>query len=393
MQITCPHCQFTKELNLDKIPATAEIATCPKCYQKFRFRTLSPSVARQRVAERQPAPPEAWRGEPIRPEENKAPSAPPPPPVPSGADELTVSEPAPEENAMAHPESREPEGAPNGEQENEHAHGEEPKPPRPKAPPRFELGGDEPGEKKPEAFWDHIESMGGEQRDPFEERAASYGRRAGDIPSSNSEDEEEPESDVPWERLEQYGFFQGFFQTLKAAMFSPTAFFEKMPVGGGTLKPLTFMLLIAELQAVSQFLMIMVGGVVGQADATGLSGLFMGVGSFFMLVFYPIMYAAALYLSAAINHLFLMLFQSGSRGFEGTFRAVCYGGAPLILSVLPFIGPFIGGIWGLVTTIIAYKCIHQATYPRVAAAILTPIFLILLLAVFAVFIAGKFSPS
>lgn len=391
MQITCPHCQFAKELNLDKIPATAEIATCPKCHQKFRFRTLSPAQARQRVVERNPSPPEAWRGEPIRPEESQEPAVSAPPPPPSShllSSNDKASEPEVERSELA----EQADAAPQDEREASGSSSElAPKPSKPKTPPRFELGEDEPGEKKPEAFWDHIESMGGEPRDAFEERAASYGRRAGDIPSADPEESEE--SSVPWERLEEYGFFQGFYLTIKAAMFSPTAFFESMPVGGGTLKPLTFMLLIAELQAVAQFLMIMVGGAVGQADATGVSGLFMGVGSFFMLVFYPIMYAAALYLSAAVNHLFLMLFQSGSRGFEGTFRAVCYGGAPLILSILPFIGPFIGGIWGLVTTIIAYKCVHQATYPRVVAAILTPIFLFLLLAVFAVFLVGKFSPS
>lgn len=357
MQITCPHCQFAKELNLDKIPATAEIATCPKCYKKFRFRTIDPAVARPRAPQYWPNPPPSWQGEPIPPEDRKAARVHPP-----DAPDLAARQ-----------DHTDPPGHP------------DPTQPAP-SPPPIELG-----DKKPEEFWDQIESMGAEQRDAYEERAASFGRRAGDIPAADTF--EGPEIEVPWERLDQYGFFQGFFQTIKAAMFNPTAFFQSMPVVGGTLKPLTFCLLIAELQAISQFLMLMVGGGLGSADATGMSGLFMGVGSFFMLVFYPLMYAALLYISAGANHLFLMLFQSASRGFEGTFRAVCYGSAPMILSLLPFIGPVIGGFWGLVTTIIAYKCIHQATYPRVVAAILAPIFLFLLLAVFAVFIASKFGES
>ncbi len=40
MQIRCPVCDYTREVNLDKVPPTAEFATCPKCRHRFRFRAV-----------------------------------------------------------------------------------------------------------------------------------------------------------------------------------------------------------------------------------------------------------------------------------------------------------------------------------------------------------------
>jgi hypothetical protein len=40
MIIRCPHCDHTRTINTDKIPANAELATCPKCKNRFRFRAL-----------------------------------------------------------------------------------------------------------------------------------------------------------------------------------------------------------------------------------------------------------------------------------------------------------------------------------------------------------------
>ncbi|MDR3074111.1 MAG: zinc-ribbon domain-containing protein [Deltaproteobacteria bacterium] len=51
MQIHCPICGHSREVNLEKIPPTAEFATCPKCRHRFRFRVLDPDT------EERPVPP------------------------------------------------------------------------------------------------------------------------------------------------------------------------------------------------------------------------------------------------------------------------------------------------------------------------------------------------
>lgn len=40
MIIRCPHCEHTRSINESKIPASAELATCPRCKNRFRFRTV-----------------------------------------------------------------------------------------------------------------------------------------------------------------------------------------------------------------------------------------------------------------------------------------------------------------------------------------------------------------
>lgn len=38
MQIKCPECGFTREVNESQVPANSSFATCPKCATRFRFR-------------------------------------------------------------------------------------------------------------------------------------------------------------------------------------------------------------------------------------------------------------------------------------------------------------------------------------------------------------------
>lgn len=52
MQIRCPVCDYSREVNLEKIPPSAEFATCPKCRHRFRFRAVDLDAVEQ-----PPAPP------------------------------------------------------------------------------------------------------------------------------------------------------------------------------------------------------------------------------------------------------------------------------------------------------------------------------------------------
>lgn len=40
MQIKCPQCDFTRDVPEEKIPQSSEMATCPRCGVKFRFRAI-----------------------------------------------------------------------------------------------------------------------------------------------------------------------------------------------------------------------------------------------------------------------------------------------------------------------------------------------------------------
>ncbi|MDL2316971.1 zinc-ribbon domain-containing protein, partial [Desulfovibrio sp. OttesenSCG-928-A18] len=40
MIIRCPQCEHARSIPESRVPPRAEVATCPKCGQRFRFRTL-----------------------------------------------------------------------------------------------------------------------------------------------------------------------------------------------------------------------------------------------------------------------------------------------------------------------------------------------------------------
>jgi predicted Zn finger-like uncharacterized protein len=57
MIIRCPHCEHSRSVNESQIPPRAEVAACPKCGQRFRFRNLGPSGEQPfPPAEEPPAP-------------------------------------------------------------------------------------------------------------------------------------------------------------------------------------------------------------------------------------------------------------------------------------------------------------------------------------------------
>lgn len=290
MQIICPKCEFMQDVPDEKIPPKAEKATCPKCGEKFQFRSVSQQ-------------------------------------------DFTIEKPV--------------------EQEEEHF--------RENSPVSDELS---QKDKDDDSIWSRLENMGNGQEDaPKTEQAKGSGY------------------EVPWETLEESGFFPGFIETVKRAMLAPSAFFYKMPLKGFVM-PLAFFLMISVIQALATFIWNMAGifPTAAQHDAGGLGMGVMGLGSFFIVIVYPIFMGIWLFIASGITHLFLTLFQAGKSGFEGTFRATAYGSAPMILGLLPFLGPLVGAVWSLGVTIIGYKQIHETSFLKVIVAMITPLIIIMVLA-------------
>ena len=313
MEITCPQCQFTRTIPDEKIPDRAEIATCPKCKHKFKFRELPSDPAAF-------APPTPDDSSP--PEKDAAPLSP---------------------TAPAQEQSRNAVSAPREDKNRQPS----------------------------EEIWDKLASLGQPHQNAQE---ASTSRHA-------SPDEIE----VPWEHLDKYGFFPGFWETAKRAMLKPAAFFHSMPVGNGQIKPLIFYLLIAEFQIVMQMLWDMAG--IG-ANATGEAAI-AGISAIMLLIVYPLLLTVMLYIMTAMVHACLHLVGVATRGFEGTFRALTYGSAPMLMVLVPMAGPLIGAIWSLVVTFLGYKYIHRTTTGKVLLAMLLPLIPFGLLLIFVLSVAQQ----
>lgn len=220
--------------------------------------------------------------------------------------------------------------------------------------------------REDEAIWSSLENMG--DHEPLEEEKDDRTTR-------------EAGFDVPWETLDKAGFFPGFIETIKRVMLAPAPFFYKMPFKG-LVMPLAFFMIIMVIQALATFIWNMAGIFPAAThQGAGEMGLrMMGVGSIFIVIFYPLFMGVWLFIASGITHLFLTLFQAGKKGFEGTFRATAYGSAPMILGVLPFLGPIAGALWSLGVTIIGYKNIHETSLLKVVVAMIAPVLLIIVLA-------------
>lgn len=299
MRIICPQCHFARELPEDKIPAKAQVATCPKCKHKFRFRELPPETFTSLADQTAPARPDATPSQDTPPRDvpPQDAAATPPPSPPSAQDETP--------------------------------------------------GGD---------IWDRLGGL-----DPHQ-REAGPAAPGGEDPLAG--DAGRPLVDVPFERMDQNGFFPALIQTIRRAMFSPQLFFGSMPLRGLG-KPLIFAILISQFEV---FFQVLWGGmgVMGEPPVDMGSGL--GLSLTAAVVLAPILITVLLFLETALFHFCLILFKAANRGFEGTFRVMAYGCAPLFLAFVPVIGPVIGSLWGLALNVIGTKYMHGTSTGRVAGA-------------------------
>ncbi len=150
---------------------------------------------------------------------------------------------------------------------------------------------------------------------------------------------------MPWERLDVYGFFPGLLLTLKRILFQPVEFFESMPPGRGRGKAMVFNLVLSEFLLVIDFLWGLLGvrakiADTGQTDSLAAMAGLPGIGFLILLIMVPLFMVAGIYLDAGLTHLLLMLLRGNGKGFDETFRAMCYSAAPTVLSAVPVAGRF-----------------------------------------------------
>ncbi|MBU1230054.1 MAG: YIP1 family protein [Proteobacteria bacterium] len=306
-----------------KIPPRAQMATCPRCAHKFRFRvvddlpTAAPSV--------EPAVPS------VGGQNLSVPTA------PAGADPMAAQR-AAAEQAWRHLQR---------------------------------ANGDASGPEAAASPAGTDQARPGAQPHP-ESRAAGSGQNS--QPGSTG-------SPVPFEDLPRHGFFPGLWGTIVAVLMTPRAFFRDMPVSGGMAKPLIFYLLLSEFMILCHFVwgLFGLGAVAELLKSPELMDMGIGLAGFssvLLLVIAPPVYVLYVMLLTGVVHFLLRLLRSGDAGAEATFRVLCYSSAPLLLSVIPILGPQIGGFWSLWLAVIGLKHTHRAGLSASAFAVVLPILLL-----------------
>lgn len=377
MQIICPDCQFAREVDETKIPAKSQVATCPKCKTKFKFRELPEDD----FTLEEPVEPAPVAKKPTQPAQGTLPLSDDPEPT---FPKMTAPGENPKEELwdklgdMAPPETAPEAEATQPETAQQQTPVEQPpteQAPTEQAPPQQA-------------------SQSSEEQPPVEGWTGEFNSDFPD-PMQNEllEDDEENESSLsvppPFEQLDRYGFFRGLVLTVKLILTSPRLFFAVMPVGGGLAKPLTYAILVAMIQVLAQLAWGAAGLTVG-LDIVGQEIVAVPYnisGGIFDLLFTPAAVAMTLFIFSGFYHLLFILVQSDKRGFEGTMRAVAYGYTPIVTGLFPMPSItvlatwlFVYAVWSLVLTTIGFKHIHQMSYARAIPVIIIPILLVMLLA-------------
>jgi hypothetical protein len=193
---------------------------------------------------------------------------------------------------------------------------------------------------------------------------------------------------TPWERRASIGFASALIETTQQVLTAPTAFFQAMRVEGGIGSPLLYALILGYagivVTAIYEFVMTAVigtsigslgelGGGENEAFARMLPALQGGVGLGAKLFLGPVILLVMLFVLAGIMHLGLMLVGGATRGFEATFRVLCYSEATAIFQVIPLCGQLIGSVYMLVLLTIGLAEAHGTTRGKALVAVLLPV--------------------
>ena len=178
----------------------------------------------------------------------------------------------------------------------------------------------------------------------------------------------------PWDDRENLGFFKALFDTWVQAVFNPVKFFSKMPPEGGLGGPLLYGFIMGEIGLLVALMWQGMSVLVPSFVERGGFGYFGAqmAGMTFLFFISPALVIAGLFVASAILHLCLLIVGGARRSFETTFRVVCYASSTHLLSIIPFCGGLVGGIWNLILQIIGLREAHETTTGRAVLAVFLP---------------------
>ena len=181
-------------------------------------------------------------------------------------------------------------------------------------------------------------------------------------------------SGPPWEDPQAGEFIQRTWNTIVLGVSRPGELFENMRTTGGMLQPLLFYAAIVGSAAlVSWFLQLPIRLMGNISFLEHMLGLVM------LLVILPLALPIGLFIAAGLTQLGLMVFGGATHPFEATFRVNAYAyGSVGWIGAVPICGALLSGVWGIVLQIMGIARVHEISTGKAAAAVLVPIFAIIL---------------
>lgn len=194
-----------------------------------------------------------------------------------------------------------------------------------------------------------------------------------------------PKDGTEWDKSLQGDYVNAFFNTVKKSILKPVEHFEEVRDGRGYLKPLVYITVISmfvflcaaayqagfQAIAVSMDMASKVRGTLFPffAFSAPLTVFVLAVST---LIGVPLFVIVMTFIQAGICHLCLMIVSAANRGYEGTFRTICYASGPQVIQILPLLGGFVGPLWQMALTIVGFKVVHRTSYVRSVVAVFLP---------------------
>lgn len=356
MLIRCPDCHLEREINPDTIPASAVMATCPRCKTRFRFRS---------GAEEEASPDPSARGESFAETTVIKPAA----TVSPVAEPEVVSEALPQEKSQEE------------SQEESQEKSQEKSQDEPQALP-VKLGQTEEPATPQGASTSRKRSTSGADVSTNDTASASEPdtdsplRKRHSRAKAESEETTEAWLDVPWERPDRYGHLMGLYQTIVRVLFNAPRFFAALPrCRGSIMRPLLFYVALGLFQVLVKLMWFRsidpsltdprVQELISSADMT-LAMTF---------IVSPGILALQLFFYAALFFLMLRLVQPEVASYPVVLRVVAYSSAPMVMCAVPMIGPMVSMIWFAALCFVGCRFALNMPWVKVAMA-LVPLYLI-----------------
>jgi len=190
-----------------------------------------------------------------------------------------------------------------------------------------------------------------------------------------------PDVAPAWERRPGVKLFPAFFMTIRDVLFEPHLTFPRMPVDGRLAPPTTFLLMLQLTVGLISFALGMIVEVPYYSQTWSRSEELRNINfPIWMLVIlipigYVLLVAVGLafnFLMVGIHHGVLMLLGGANKGYDATYKVVCYSYSAHAFGLIPFCGSIASIVFYFVASIIGLSKVHGTEGWKAAVAMLAP---------------------
>jgi len=208
------------------------------------------------------------------------------------------------------------------------------------------------------------------------------------FPTEGVEEGQTKIENAPWVERAERGRVRAWFSTVGMALIHPGRLMEMLPEDGATGQAMLFGLITAVLivsLSLSPFFLIPLLLVPGGGGAVGMGEI---VGFVLMPIVVTAIVLALMFVWGLTIHVLLRITGRTADGLGHTYQAVFYGSGAFVCTAVPCLGPYVGWIWYVISTVIMVKWRQRVSGLRAAFA--TVAFPVLLLGGIIAFYAWLF---